>query len=299
MKKVLWVVILVIGALSLSACCCFVTPGGEISSKIARNLSAGPVQRETRAIELGEADQVQTTIKFGGGELDLRKGGDPLLVAEFVYNLDSLRPEIDYTVQGKQGVLDIQHKADPLRLEHLTTEIRNEWSLEFCDCVPLDLRLDVGASSGMIELGGLRVRDLDVTTGAADLRIEFDEPNLERLSSLHIYSGAAKLELHELGNANLDELAFDGGLGTYLFDFGGEWQRSASARILAGASQVTLRVPRDIGVRICPGDLHRGNYGGLEKQGDCYVNRLYDQSGITLDIDLDMGLGKLDVRQVH
>jgi hypothetical protein len=131
------------------------------------------------------------------------------------------------------------------------------------------------------------------------MTIDFDDPNPERLTTLKVLSGAAKLELRELGNANLDELTFDGGLGTYTFDFRGEWQRSANVRIQAGASQVDLRVPQDIGVRVCPGDLGRGRYGGLEVQDGCYVNRLYGESDITLDISLDLGLGKLNVRQVN
>jgi hypothetical protein len=206
---------------------------------------------------------------------------------------------IDYDVQDGQGTLQIRHKADTLQLDRLTTELRNEWKLDLCDCVPLSLNLDVGAASGRFKLGGLPIRKLDLTTGAADLTVSFDKPNPERLKSIHVLSGAAKLDLIELGNANMDELTFDGGLGTYTFDLTGQWQRSANVRIQAGASQVELRVPKDIGVRVCPGDLRQGRYDGLEEKNGCYVNTLYDRSGITLDVSLDLGLGKLNVRQVN
>jgi hypothetical protein len=290
-------VVLAIGALSLSGCCCFFTSAGQ-PAKIVQELAAGPIERKTLEVEQGSADRVQATVKFGGGKLDIQGGSDVLLLAEFVYNVDSLEPEITYDVQGTLGKLLVKHRTDPIRLDH---ELRNEWTLAFSNGVPLDLRLDIGASSGEIELGGLAIENLDLTMGAADLRLGFDKPNPERLSSLHIYSGAAKLELHELGNANLDELTFDGGLGTYLFDFGGEWQRSASVRILAGASQVTLRLPREIGVRVCPGGLNldRDAMDGLEQRDGCYVNPLYGQSDTTLDIELDLGLGKLDVKQLY
>jgi hypothetical protein len=131
------------------------------------------------------------------------------------------------------------------------------------------------------------------------MTVRFDEPNPERLRNLNIHSGAARLDFFELGNANLDELKFDGGLGTYTFDFGGEWQRSARAHIQAGASRILLRVPRDIGVRVCPGDLRNGDYGGLKEQEDCYVNSLYNQSEVQLDIKLDLGLGRLTIKQVN
>lgn len=79
----------------------------------------------------------------------------------------------------------------------------------------------------------------------------------------------------------------------------GEWQRLARVHIQAGASRVLLRVPRDIGVRVSPGDLRRGDYDGLKQRRDGYVNRLHGQSHITLDISLDLGSGKLDIKQVN
>jgi hypothetical protein len=303
MKRVMWGAAFIVVILSLSGCCCCWPSGGLASSRIARNISAGSVQRETRQIKVGDAEQVETTIRFGGGDLDIEpldtEGDAPLLQASFVYNVDGLSPMIDYDVQDGHGELQIRHKADSIRLDRLTTEMRNEWELALCDCVPLSLNLDVGAASGRFELGGLRIRQLDLTMGAADLRVSFDQPNPERLQSVRVLSGAARLDLLELGNANLDELTFDGGLGTYTFDLTGAWQRSANVQIQAGASQVFLQVPRDIGVRVCPGDLRHGRYDGLKEQDGCYVNSLYGQSGIALDVGLDLGLGRLDVKQAN
>jgi hypothetical protein len=36
----------------------------------------------------------------------------------------------------------------------------------------------------------------------------------------------------------------------------------------------------------------------LQQIDDCYVNARYGESEISLDIDLDLGLGKLDIRQI-
>jgi hypothetical protein len=303
MKRVMWGLAFLVLALSLSGCCCCWPSGQLASSKVVRDLSAGPVERETQQIELGDAEQVQATIRFGGGDLDIEaldvEGDACLLQAQFVYNVDGLKPVIDYDVQGGQGKLEIRHKAETAVWDRLTVNMRNEWKLAFCNRVPLSLYMDVGAATGRFKLGSLSLQRLDLTTGAADLRVSFDQPNPERMSGMHVHSGAAKLDLIGLGNANLDELTFDGGLGTYTFDLTGEWQRSADVRIQAGASQVSLRVPRDIGVRVCPGDLRRGHYGGLQEQDGCYTNALYGESEITLDVSLDLGLGQLDVRQVN
>jgi len=92
---------------------------------------------------------------------------------------------------------------------------------------------------------------------------------------------------------------FDGGLGSYTFDFTGEWQRSATVTIQAGASRIELIVPSDIGVQVCPGDLRQGDYGSLEKQDRCYVNSLHDSAELQLDLELDLGLAQLQVREAN
>ncbi|MFX1355539.1 MAG: toast rack family protein [Promethearchaeota archaeon] len=265
-------------------------------------MNIGPVQRETHQVRLEGADRVEVTVQFGGGNLDIESGSDALLSGEFAYNVPDLKPEIVYNIHGINGVrgeLLIRHKEQTIRWDRSIIELHNEWQLRLTEDVPLDLNADVGASTGELKLGGLRLASLNLTAGAADMRVQFDRPNAERLKSLSVRSGAARLDLLDLGNANLDELTFDGGLGTYTFDFRGEWQRSARAHIKAGASRVLLRIPREIGVRVCPGDLRSGDYDGLREQGDCYVNSLYNQSDIQLDISLDLGLGRLTVKQVN
>jgi hypothetical protein len=295
MKRLYWIILGAIAVLGLSGCCCCFPTGSKVSSQVARNIQAGAVQRQTRQVNLDGAKRVKAVIQFGDGRLDV-EGGDPeLLSGEFLYNLPELEPVIVYDVQGEQGVLDVRHESQAIPWDRLAREVRNEWQLRLTDRVPLDLDIAVGASDGKLQLGGLQLTSLGLTAGAADMVMSFASPNPERLGSLHIRSGAAKLELLDLGNANLDELTFDGGTGTYTFDFRGDWKRSARADIRAGASHVSLRIPQDIGVRVCPGDLRRGDYDGLLKQDDCYVNQLYGQSDINLDISLDLGLGKLDI----
>jgi len=285
-----------IAALGLAGCC-FPT-GRQVSTRIARTLSRGPVQRETREVDLGDATQVAATIQFGGGELEIGRGGAKLMRGEFEFSPPELEPVISYQVNDGQGQLTIRQEWDTLRWDRLTSEPRNTWRIELTDRVPIRLVADVGASTGKVDLGGLPITDLRVTAGAADMSIAFGAPNPQRLRSFEVRTGAARLELLELGNANLDELTFDGGLGDYVLDFQGEWQRSAQVHIKAGASQVLLLIPRDVGVQVCPGDLRGGDYGGLLQQGDCYVNDAYSKDGITLDISLDLGLGKLEVKQV-
>lgn len=297
MKRVLWAVLSIAAVLSLAGCCCCL-PEADVPFQISERRHTGPTQRETHRVDAQGAERVEVTIRFGGGSLQVAGGDTDLLSAEFAYNLEDLQPVVEYKVQDGRGDLVLRHKVDKIRWDR-SVKVRNEWQLEFSDQIPLGMDMAVGASSGTLELGGLRLTRLKLEAGAADMAVRFGAPNPDRLESLDVRSGAARLDLIELGNANMEELRFDGGLGTYTFDFGGAWQRSATARILAGASRVELRVPKDIGVRVCPGDLRRGDYGGLTQSGECFVNDLYDSADVQLDIDLDLGLGQLQVKQIN
>ena len=297
MKKILWVIAWVFVASSLTGCCCCCcSPGRGPSSRIIRNINAGPVQRIERDIELQDAEQVDVTISFDGGDLEIDSVEQGLLNGVFVFNVDELAPVIEYEVENGRGRLLVGSESDEFALDLQVKEIRNEWQLGLAKNVPLNLTIDVGASRGELKLGGLTITELELTVGAAELEVSFNELNPGKMERMFVHSGAARLALVDLGNANVTELVFDGGVGSYRFDFHGDWQRSAEVKIKSGVSNIVLQLPQDIGVRVCPGDLDGGSFGNLHPQETCYVNDAYTASEIKLEIDLDVGLSTVKVK---
>jgi hypothetical protein len=279
----------------LGGCCCLISTDRVAAWKIVEKLDTGPIESETYRVEYQDAEKVDVSVQFAGGTLSLNGGSQELMDGQFTYNVGGLEPIVEYSTIRSQGTLDIRHKdQDVARDTHMP--IRNEWHLVFGDRVPLDMSLTVGASQGTLDFDQLPMTDLHLDAGAADLSVRFPQPNRERISSLQVRSGVAQIEFVGLGNAHFGTLDFDGGLGTYTFDFGGDWRSPATARIQAGASRVTLVVPLDIGVRICPGDLRQDDYGELTPLGDCFANDLYGRTDIQLDVELDLGLGQLIIK---
>ena len=298
-KQGMWLTLVLVAALTLSGCCLARLPlDVDPSSWIVNRVSAGPSQRLTYRVPPEDAREAVVTVAFGDGSIDVQPGGDDLLDAEFAYNVDDLEPEISYQVTDGRGELWIGQERGDVGWD-LSAPLRNEWQLRLGTEIPLDARFSLGAATGELALGGLRLTGLHVDAGAADMTVRFGAPNPERLESMHVQSGAARLSMLELGNARFDELLFDGGLGLYTFDFGGEWAHSAQVHIQAGASEVVLAVPGDIGVQICPGNLRRGDYGTLQKDGACYVNELVGTDRPQLQIDIDLGLGQLEVKNIR
>jgi len=252
------------------------------------------LRREEHSIPLSDVESVEVRLRFGAGRLEVSAGAEGLFSGEFIYNLERLRPVIEYTESEGLGRLSIRQEAKGL-LWPFQPKVHNEWTLRFSGRVPLRLDIDAGACEGDLDLGGLRLTDLRIDAGASRLRVEFDRPNPERLRRIDINAGAADLALESLGNANFKELRLDGGAGNFALDFGGQWRRSAEVDIDAGVCSITIRVPKELGAKVVVGKspISSVTLEGFHRSDRGYVNESYGQSEHELIIDLDMGVGSL------
>jgi hypothetical protein len=161
-----------------------------------------------------------------------------------------------------------------------------------------DLALDVtlGAVDGDLELGGLRLTDLDLKAGASRATVRFSQPNATRCRAATLSAGAAELSVLGLGNSRCDRIAFEGGVGRVTLDFGGAWTSSATVDVKMALGEVALRLPRQIGVRITMDKfLATFEPQGLVRRGKSYLSPGYDQAARHLDIDVTTAMGGVTV----
>jgi N-terminal domain of toast_rack, DUF2154 len=150
--------------------------------------------------------------------------------------------------------------------------------------------------------GTLSVRTPDADTGIGSLwgaggyryewslRLNDDVP-----MEMQIGLGAGKSTL-ELGSLSLTKLDVAGGAGDVTVDLTGDWQNDLEATIEGGVGQRTLILPAGVGVRVkVEVGLGGVDATGLTKDGDYYVNDAYGQSDVTLNIQVDGGVGGTDL----
>jgi hypothetical protein len=230
----------------------------------------GDLQTESQTVELGGADSVDVEIQMGAGELDVSGGASELLDATFTYNVEELNPQATYD-GGKLVVKDSDVKEGIRSLFDLD-EYRNEWDLKFNDDVPMEMRIDLGAGRSNLTLGALD------------------------LNTLNIDGGAGEVDLDLSGSQELSRLDFDMGAGSVTIDLTGDWQNDLDARLSGGLGEITVRLPSAVGVRV---KVETGIGGvdasGLTKDGDVYTNDAYGVSDITLLIDVDGGVGQINL----
>jgi hypothetical protein len=145
-----------------------------------------------------------------------------------------------------------------------------------------------------MELGGLSLQALHVTDGAAENELSFSEPNLAEMDTLTYETGASKVSLFGLGNANFSQLSFKSGAGDYTLDFSGELQRDGTVEVESGLSNVSIRVPEGVAARLTvTGGLSNVDAGGSwQGSGNDYT---LSGTGPTLTINVEMGAGNVQL----
>lgn len=244
---------------------------GCTSLSIGLNVAeVGPLKRESVAIERGEAERVNATVRMAAGALKVKGGADALLDADFTYNVTDWEPEVTYQVDDSVGRLDIRHTdSDTIPL---MDDTRNEWDLRLNDTIPIDLRIEMGAGDHDIDLEGLALTELDVKLGAGDLELTLgDNPDLTRIE-------------------------LDIGAGDVAIDFNEGWEQDTDVSIQGGVGKTTLILPQDTGVRITAtqgiGDI---DTAGLVREGGAWINDAYGSQGPTMEIDIQTGIGEINI----
>ncbi len=278
--------------------CIGLLAGAALSCTISvPTLSVGPVQETSHTLGIEDASSADIQLSIGAGELTVSPNADGLLNATFRYNVQEWQPKVERNNVGSLASVLIQQGSDKNTWGIAGSGARNEWDIRLGNSLPMRLTIGVGAGSSKLDLSGVRLSRLRLDGGAGDMTLRFDTPNPEALSEIQINSGAGKVDLQGMGNANFEQFSFKGGAGQVSLDFNGAWTRSATVDVISGVGQVTVRVPREIGVRVKTSGSPVGKLvvEGLKSVGDGYVNDVYDSAEIKLDISLTTGVGEVTV----
>lgn len=247
--------------------------------------------------------EFRADIEAAFGTVLIMKGDrDKILVAEF-REKDSERysPKISYNVRGERGNLKIETKESRGWWSGGGNKGEREWTLKFTDALPIDFRIEFGAGEADIDLTGLHVQNLSISSGASSTKLRCDEPNPITAERVDIESGVSKFDALNLSNLNFEKLTFSGGVGAYKLDFGGTLQRSGKVKVQVGLGSVTILLPKETPARV---EFEDHWFAGFDlddgfrrvKKG-IYETPNYKDAAARLTIGLEAGLGSVKVRQ--
>jgi len=237
--------------------------------------------------------RLNARVEYGAGSLRIEPGHPgELYRMNLSYDEDRFVPVSDFDPSTRRVVLGLQAAGQGGVRVVSGNQLRQLATIAISPRADLSLDLSLGAVDADVELGGLRISDLDLKTGASRATVRFSRPNGMRCRHAGFSAGAAEVSIIGLGNSRCDEIDFEGGIGTVLLDFSGAWSSSAQVEVKMAVGEITLRLPRRVGVRLAMDKfLTSFEAAGLLRRGDAFVSPNYDSAERRLDIDLTTAMG--------
>lgn len=250
------------------------------------------------ARQLWDEKPVTVSVEYGAGTLTVLPASKSMLYEmELRYDPRHIAPVTRF--DGDQRRLELGIRSTENGRNRMNGKEGSRASIALTREVPLDLTLQFGAGDADIDLGGMRLRKLDLSTGASETKLRFSAPNPISAEEVQLRAGAAELTVSGLGNARAEHLSFEGGVGSTTLDFSGEWNRSATATVQMGVGSVTLRLPRDLGVRINRSSFLSSFDGpGLVKRDGSYFSSNWDSAAHQLTVDVNAAFGSIDIEWI-
>ena len=264
-----------------------------VAALTAPTLVAGQSMRElTTSRQLRDNSEVRVFVEYGAGELSIRSVDEGILYRmQLYYDEDNFEPVAD--LSGDRLRLGIESIGRRVSMRGRNS---GELELELARGVPMDLDLEFGAVRADLDLGGLALTDLDLSTGASESVVDFSEPNSASIVSASFEVGAAEFTVMNIGNLNAERIDFDAGVGSITIGLDGRWQQDAHVQIDMGLGSLELLVPEGLGLRLRKDSfLTALDSEGLIKRGDHYESPDWSRADRRVTVDLDAAFGSVKV----
>jgi hypothetical protein len=241
--------------------------------------------------------RLRADLQYAAGVLRVRPGpATELYRMDVSYDQDRFVPRSDFDAATGQVHLGVEAAGRGGLRVVSQNQLRQGAKVWFSPSVDLALNVGLGAVDADVELGGLRLTDLNLETGASRAVIRFSQPNATRCQHAQLSAGAAELSVIGLGNSRCDRIDFEGGVGKVALDFGGAWAASSDVEVRMAMGELTLRLPRQVGVRLTLDKFFSSFHpAGLVRRGNSFESPKYDRDNRHLDIAVTSAVGQVRV----
>lgn len=258
---------------------------------------AGPARSQdwselTRSRGIAGEEALDVRVEYAAGRFEVRPAEIGRLYRVYLrYDENAIRPDVDY--EDGRLVVDVEGSTDRVRVGH---DGGAHLQLHLPRSVPTDLRMEFGAVRADMDLGGIPLTGLRLSTGASESTIRVSEANRASIERVQMEVGAAKFEARDLGNLNASRIDVEAAVGDVTLDFSGEWRNDARVSVSMGLGALSLHFPADVGIRVeKSGFLAPFNPQGLEQRGDVWFSPGFENARRKVVVDLEATLGNIDL----
>ena len=259
-----------------------------------------------RTISSTNEREIKATIEAGFAKVTIAAGKSNTILDADISSDNTLNISncIDYSLRDKVGYLTVsteEHHGEDKQGFHMSGLESSTWNTMFTDAVPISFDIQLGLGKGDFDFTGIDVKDLSLSAGASAVKMKFNKPNKHVIEDLTIEAGLSKFESKGLGNARFKHMKFEGGVGSYVLDFSGEFDQEADVDIEVGLGSLTVLIPRNTGVKIIAQKNFITHFDidpdFAEQRNDTYFSSNYDTAPGKLNIHIDAGVGSVRIKR--
>ena len=242
--------------------------------------AAAQMRTVTMSRQLEDEDEVRVSVRYGAGAFSVRSIDTGLLY----------RMSLEYDEERYEPVAEYEEHELDVGIE----SIRGGIGRRSRDGGRLDL--EFGAVSADVDLGGLALTGLELSTGASESTIDVSEPSTSAMEVARFEVGAAEFTARRLGNLNASRIELDAGVGSLTLWLDGEWRQDARVSIDMGLGSLELRVPEGLGLQLRKDSfLTSLDSEGMVKRNDVYESLDWSEASRRVTVDLDAAFGSVKV----
>lgn len=244
-------------------------PAEQVEERFAHPVTAGsPAEPERDALPDGPLDapvagegEVEFDIAYAEFEIVPGEAGEPIRV-EADYDRSKFRIDEGYT-ENPDGSWSyrLEFGLDRALLLSLFGNSQNRIRLVLPPDVPIRLRGDVRMGAGVLDLGGLWLREIALSMRMGASVLDFSEPLREPLARLEVDGRMGGAEIKRLGNASPVSCSFEQRMGGVEVDLSGAWRNDSELRVSSRMGGLSVMGSGDVNVVVgersmTMGDVH-------------------------------------------
>jgi hypothetical protein len=259
---------------------------------------AQETEKVTETVSAENCKGVDLQLDFSAGVIDLFPADIPdFAKIDIFYTPRSVRYNIEKSMRGDRCVIDL---ASERRHNWFDDESDNEWKVQLSRKNPMSLDMNIGACEARIDLGGIPLTDLRMDIGAAEMELDFSEPNPVLLKELSVDCGASSLTITRLAMANARSMSFDIGAGSCEIDLRGQIKGEIEIEISVGVGSMDVILPQGVALMVEGDDewLSSLDFRGLdlnETHRGTWETDNYERATDRILITADVSMGSISI----
>lgn len=240
-----------------------------------------------------DQEELQVRVRYGAGRFSVAPSETSHLYrVRLRYDEEAFEPIHEY----RDGRLVVGVEGTARQRVTRRADRAGEMDLQLTTRVPVDLHLEFGAVRSEMDLGGLRLTRLDLTTGASDSELRVSEPNPGEMERARFQVGAASFSARDLGRLNAREISVEAGVGDVRLDLAGLIREETRVQAKMGLGSLEIRIPQGVGIR-----LERSTFltsltaPDLTRRGDHYYSADWDEAERRVVVEVEAIFGSVSI----